>query len=225
MVLSSIRSTGQQARGRFWGRNANKSWGMRGKRGWLCVEREGMLTKIHLAFLEHLWPDTPRHPLLKINFLLSEHTSMEAAGVPAGASLSTGTQWRWVVISQQNSVSLMGGYTQMLTTSWGLLVQGCRAERGDVGPGDQVSNRGWWVLTGGSVRIFWWEAEVRAKVRQQRGGGGNRWISLFKRSEAEWGLGNEAEQREAHSCGHHGKPGAHLDFIGSGQVLNNAYYQ
>ena len=41
------------------------------------------------------------------------------------------------------------------------------------------------MLTGGSVRIFWWEAEVRAKVRQQRGGGGNRWISLFKRSEAE----------------------------------------
>ena len=35
------------------------------------------------------------------------------------------------------------------------------------------------------MRIFWWEAEVRAKVRQQRGGGGNRWISLFKRSEAE----------------------------------------
>ena len=35
------------------------------------------------------------------------------------------------------------------------------------------------------MRIFWWEAEVRAEVRQQRDGGGNRWISLFKRSQAE----------------------------------------
>ena len=78
-------------------------------RGWLCVEREGMLTKIHVAFLEHLGPaPPPRHPQLEINFLVSEHTSMEAAGVPAGASLSTGTQWRWVGISHQNRVSLMG---------------------------------------------------------------------------------------------------------------------
>ena len=95
-----------------------------------------------------------------------------------------------------------------------------------MGPGDQVSDREWRVLTGGSVRIFWWEAEVRAEVGQQRGGGGNRRIrSLFKRNGAEWGLGDEAQRLEAHSRGHRGKPGAHLDFTGSGRVLSNAYYQ
>ena len=221
MVLSSVRSTGQQARSRFWGRNENKSWGMRGIRGWLCVEREGMLTEIHLPSLEHLWPDTPRYPQLMINFLVSEHTSTEAAGGPAGASLSTGIQWCWVGTNQQSRVFLMG--TQMLTTSWGLLAQG---PRGDVGPGGQVSDRGWWVLMGGSVRMPWWEAEVRAEAEKQRGRGGSRWTrSLFKRNEEERGLGNEEEQLEARSCDHRGKPGAHLAFTGSGQVLNSAYCQ
>lgn len=38
--------------------------------------------------------------------------------------------------------------TQMLTTSWGLLAQGPRAVRGDVGPGGQDSDRGWASVNG-----------------------------------------------------------------------------
>lgn len=72
----------------------------------------------------------------------------------------------------------------------------------------------------------WWEAEVRAEAEKQRGRGGSRWTrSLFKRNEEERGLGNEEEQLEARSCDHRGKPGAHLAFTGSGQVLNSAYCQ
>lgn len=38
------------------------------------------------------------------------------------------------------------------------------------------------------------------------------------------GTGNEAERLEA-AHDHRGKPGAHLDFTGLGQVLSNAYCQ
>lgn len=50
----------------------------------------------------------PRHPQLKINFLVSEHTSMEAAGVCAGGPPLHWDQRRWVRSTTKIGFLLMG---------------------------------------------------------------------------------------------------------------------